>query len=208
MRWTLTISCVASLFALLSPANADLVTFQFSGNVTQVPLDEVFGDIAPGDAIQGSYRFDTSAADLAPADPAIGSFTFSAPFGMTATIGAHDFSTSGSLNIGILNSFVDQFTVLGLSSAGDLTLELFLQDNTGSVFTNDHLPLTDPLLSSFTEKDFHLDAIIAGREVQVDGLLGTPDAQVVPEPRQGPVLWGSIILLVVVARRRRLSAIN
>jgi hypothetical protein len=48
-----------------------------------------------------------------------------APFGMTVTIGVHNFSTSGLLNIGILDSFVDQYTVLAVSSAGDLTLELF-----------------------------------------------------------------------------------
>jgi len=207
MRWTFTISCVASLFALLSSANADIVTFQFSGNVTQVPLDDVFGDIAFGDAIRGSYFFDTAAIDLVP-DPAIGSFTFSAPFGMAATIGVHDFRAFGSLNIGILNSFVDQYTVLARNASGDLTMELFLQDNTGSVFTNDQLPLAFPPLDSFAQKDFHLNARLAGREIQVDGPLGAPDAQVVPEPSLvGPVLAGSIILLVL-ARRRRLLQFN
>jgi hypothetical protein len=199
------VSCVACFFALLSSANADIVTFQFSGNVTQVPLDEVFGDIAPGDPIRGSYRFDTSATDLIPADLATGSFTFAAPFGMTATIGAHDFNAFGSLNIGILNSFVDQYTVLALSSSGDLSLELFLQDNTGGAFTNDHLPLTERFSDSFTQQDFHLDATLAGGEIQVDGQLSAPNAQVVPEPRLvGLVMAGPIILLTVVARRRGL----
>ena len=44
---------------------------------------------------------------------------------MTVTIGVHNFSTSGLLNIGILDSFVNQYTVLAVSRAGDLTLELF-----------------------------------------------------------------------------------
>jgi hypothetical protein len=209
MRWTLRIFCVVSLFVLLSSANADIVTFQFSGNVTQVPLDDVFGDIAAGDAIRGSYQFDSTAADLVPG-LAIGSFTFSAPFGMAATIGAHDFRAFGSLNIGTLDSFVDQYTVLASNASGDLTMELFLQDNTGSVFTNDHLPLAFPPLEGFAQKDFHLNARLGGREIQLDGLLGAPDAQVVPEPRLvGLVLAGSFILLVVVARRRGfLQSIN
>jgi hypothetical protein len=88
-------------------------------------VDEAFGDIAVGELIHGSYSFDTPALDQVPADRAAGSFTWSVPFGMTVTIGVHNFSTSGLSNIGILDSFVDQYTVLALSSAGDLTLKLF-----------------------------------------------------------------------------------
>jgi hypothetical protein len=192
---------VVSLLALLSSANAAVLTFQLSGNVTQVPLDDVFGDIAVGETIHGSYTFDTSAADLAPADSATGIFTWGAPFGMTVTIGTHDFTTSGLLNVGILNSFVDQYTVLGLSAASDVTLELFLQDHTGGVFANDQLPLTAPSLAGFGQKDFHLHAMLAGGEIQVDGQLSTLASQAVPEPHPaGLVLVGSIILLVLARR--------
>ena len=66
-------------------------------------------------------------------------------------------------------------------------------------------PFTAPPLASFAQKDFHLDAMFAGGEIQVDGQLGAPIAQVVPEPRLvGLVLAGPIILLLVVARRRGL----
>jgi hypothetical protein len=193
--------CIVALFGVLSSANADTVTFDFTGSVTQVPLDDVFGDIAVGSAIQGSYTFDTTAVDLVPADPNTGSYTWSAPFGMLVTVEAHDFSTSGVLNIGVVNSFVDQYTVFALSATGDLTLELFLQDTTGSVFVNDHLPLLAPSLSSLTQKDFHFHGMFAGGEVQFDGQLSAPSVQAVPEPSPAiPLLVGSI--MVMLARRR------
>jgi len=47
--------CIASLLASPRPVNATILTFQFSGEITQVPLDEVFGDIGFGDAFQGSF---------------------------------------------------------------------------------------------------------------------------------------------------------
>jgi hypothetical protein len=57
-----------------------------------------------------------------------GSYISTGPaFGMTVSIGAGavTFSESGFLNIGILNSFVDQCTVLASSPA--LMLDLFFQ---------------------------------------------------------------------------------
>lgn len=202
---SLPIYCVVSLFLLISSANAAILSFQFSGNVTQVPLDDVFGDIAVGDTIRGSYSFDTSAVDLLPADATIGSFTWAAPFGMTVAVGTHNFRTSGSLNIGILDSFVDQYTVLALSATGDLALELLLQDNMSGVFTDDRLPLISPLLADFAQKDFHLHALLPGGEIQVDGQLSTP--QTVPEPSlTGSLLMGS--LLAVLACRKRLLQFN
>src|SRR5579872_2754675 len=110
VRW---MACgAACLFVLLGSANASTITVNFTGTVTQVPIDEVFGDIAFGDQIQGSFSYDPSAPDLIPGDPTVGSYAFGAPFGMTASIGAHEFDAFGGMSIGILNSFVDQLTVL------------------------------------------------------------------------------------------------
>lgn len=194
------------LFVLLGAADGSVVTLQFTGNVTQVPIDEVFGDIEFGDALQGTFSYDTSAADLIPADPSTGSYSFIAPFGMNVSIGTHAFGASDSLNIGILNSFVDQFTVLATSSTGETTLELLLQDNAGSAFSNDHLPSSAPLLAAFAQRDFHLDGIFSGAEVQVDGRIGTLTVQEAPEPvPQVAVLAGLFVLLALERRRRRIS---
>jgi len=195
------------LVLLLMPGGlkGGVITFQFSGAVTQVPLDEVFGDINFGDVIQGSFSFDTAGADQIPADPATGSYTFSAPFGMTVAVGTHEFSTTGSLNIGILNSFIDQFTVLATSASGNLTLELLLQDSTGSVFSNDHLPSGALALGSFDQRDFHLDAVFAGGEVQADGRVTAIRVQGAPEPGALVAVASGLMALGGLAARRRFS---
>jgi hypothetical protein len=163
----------------------------------------VFGDVSFGDGLQGSFSFDTSAADLIPGDATSGSYSFGSPLGMHVSIGTHEFDASGSLNIGILNSFVDQFTVLATSADGALTLELFLQDNTGTAFSNDHLPSTAQQLAGFLQRDFHLNADFAGSEIQVDGRLSALSSSAVPEPAvQGPVVLTLLLLLVLALRRR------
>lgn len=194
--------CLFCLFGLFSMLSAAPLSLQFSANVTQVPVDDAFGDITVGELIRGSFSFDPAALDLVPADPATGVYASTSPFGMTVTIGSHDFTTSGSITIGILNSFVDQYTVLATSASNDLTLELFFQDNTGTAFSNDRLPLTLPALSDFQQRDFHLDAIFDLGEVQVDGQVGSSDAQAAPEPASA-ALYACAFALLALARLRR-----
>ena len=185
----------------MGTANAAPITFQFSGVITQVPIDGIFGDIFAGDLFFGSYTFDSAAADAIPADPATGSYTSAgAPFGMTVMIGVHVFSTSNLLNIGIMNGLVDQYTVLALSAGGDLTLELFLQDNTAGVFANDGLPLSAPSLASFTLMDFRLSQTFETGEVQVDGRIDA--LTTVPEPATGALSCGVLLLLALAHYRR------
>ena len=195
------IFCLFSLILLLSTANASVITVEFSGSITQVPLDEVFGDIVPGEQFLGAYFFDSSAIDQIPNDPNFGTYSWGAPLGMTVTIGAHQFIANGSFNIGTLNGAVDQFTALAASAAGDITLELFLQDNTGSALSNDHLPLTPLPPGGFAQRDFHLIADLSGGQLQVDGQLSASQAASAPEPSPALlILAGSAFLL---AGRRR-----
>jgi hypothetical protein len=196
--------CLAIFFIWLGAVNAIAATIQFAANVTQVPVDDVFGDITFGQQIQGSFSFDPAAVDLAPADPATGIYQSGAPFGMTVTIGTHQFTTSGSLTVGILNSFVDQYTVFATSASGDLTLELFLQDNRGIALSSDQLPPSLPSLSDFAQRDFHLDAVFDEGEVQVDGQLAGATAQATPEPSAaGLGFVGSLVLLALARMRKR-----
>ncbi|HTR35601.1 MAG TPA: hypothetical protein VMH80_06850 [Bryobacteraceae bacterium] len=164
-------------------AHAD-ITFDFAGVVTQVSIDDLSTGIQPGAAIAGTFTFDSTAPDLIPA-PSSGSYLSTGPaFGMTVSIDGLTFSESGSLNIGILNSFVDQYTVT--ASSAMLSLELFFQDNSGTIFNSDTSPLSPPLLSVFAERDFHLDQTDAlGSETQVDGritALTSSTVSAVPEP--------------------------
>jgi len=69
-------------------AHADLVTFHFTGTVTQVPIDDFATGIAFGDSITGRFTFDSTALD-AIAAPTAGSYTSTGgAFGMTSTISA------------------------------------------------------------------------------------------------------------------------
>src|SRR6059058_4841348 len=115
------------LGALLAPwlSRAGPIAFNFTGTVSQVPIDDFATGIQFGDAITGSFTFDSTAADAIVA-PTAGSYTATGPaFGMTAVIGPGTllFQVSGSMNIGILNSFVYQYT--GHASSTTLVLDLF-----------------------------------------------------------------------------------
>lgn len=203
MKMILTPSCIATPFfaaffmACLAggPARANPITFQFSGTVTQVPVDQVFGDISFGEAFNGTLSFDPTAADQVPADPSIGSYTFNSPFGLTVDIGAHDFEATGSLNIEVVNSFVDQYTVLATDQTGALIMDLFLLDNTGSALGDDRLPPGGPSLASFGERDFHLDDFLDSGEIQVEGEINAPSTQAVPEP-PSTILSAPVLLAI------------
>src|SRR5438067_871564 len=146
-------------------AHAGPITFNFTGTVTQVPIDDLGTGIQFLDAIFGTLTFDSTAVD-AIAAPTAGSYTSTGPgFGMTATIGpgALLFLVSGSLNIGILNTFVDQYTAH--ASSATLVLDLLFQDNSATIFSTDALPLNPPALGGFAQREFHLDQTdIGGNE--------------------------------------------
>jgi hypothetical protein len=96
MKMLLTVTYLSSFFLLPGLAQADPITFQFSGNVTDV-ADGGIG-ITSSDAILGTFNFDPSTADLVPDDPTTGVYQFSAPFGMDVVAGGHDFSADGLLS--------------------------------------------------------------------------------------------------------------
>ena len=191
------------------PARGAALTFDFFGTVTQVPVDDFSTGIQPGDTITGQFTFDSTAVDGI-GSPSTGSYTSSgASFGMSVTIGAGAllFSESGLLNIGILDSFVDQYTVTATSDI--LTLELFFQDNTGNTFSSDALPLLPPSLAGFAQRDFHLDQTnISGDETQVDGTIASLTcsgcaASSIPEPSTLCLLFTGAILFGGLRRRSR-----
>ncbi len=191
------------LGALSAPwlACAGPVTFNFTGTVSQVPIDDFATGIQFGDAITGSFTFDSTSVDAIAASMA-GSYTSTGPtFGITAAIGpsALPFLAPGAMNIGIMNTFVDQYT--GHASSATLVLDLFFQDSSGAVFSSDGLPLSPPPLAGFAQREFHLDQTDgAGDETQVDGAITSLTcgsgcaATTVPEPSTAWFLLAGTIL--------------
>ncbi len=184
-------------FALALSANASIVTVLFSGSITQVPIDDVFGDIQFGDPFQGTYSFDSAASDLIPS-PSTGSYSFTAPLGIAATIGSHTFAATGSLNIGILNVVIDQYTVLAFSPTADLAIQLLLQDNSAAVFSSDQLLPHPPSIGAFTQRDFQLTFSLDGAELQVGGQLEVLTA--VPEPHSLSLMFAAVLAVCCLRR--------
>ncbi len=200
--------CVASLFLLMGAARAGTVTVQFTGNVDNVFEDDAFGDIAPGDQILGSFRFDTSAPDLIPNDPAAASYRFAAPFGLDVTIGSHAFTASALLNIAIFNGSADQYAVLAGNESGNLDVEIFLQDSSGTALSDDHLPSTVPLLDAFDLREFQFVDQSSDGLVELDGTITsmTDPPTPTPEPSQCLLVLMISAGLVAIERRRRARA--
>jgi hypothetical protein len=166
-------------------ASAAPITFSFTGTVT----DDPFGLSSFGAPIFGDYTFDSASVDAIPG-PAAGSYTSIGPaFGFNANVDGMPFSVSGSLNVSVLDAFIDQYLVT--ASDGTLTLEIFLEDSTGTAFSSDALPLTPPLLSSFDTRQFRFFAPDAEFLGTVDTLVCTAGCDGgangrVPEPG---MLW-------------------
>jgi hypothetical protein len=86
--------------AALSYAHAGPITFNFTGTVGQVPIDDLGTGIQSGDAITGSITFDSTAVDAIPASTSA-SYTSTGPaFGISADMGTGPvmFLISGSLS--------------------------------------------------------------------------------------------------------------
>jgi hypothetical protein len=175
-------------------------------------VDEVFGDIAQGQAIAGDFTFESTSPDLVPADPSIGSYQ--APVGplyvFNVNFAGHAFSASHSMGVGVFNASVDQYSVMATNALLSETLEIFLQDNTGTVFANDSLPRSPPVLSAFASSPvaFSLDAILGEGEVQVNGTIdsltcASCSATAVPEPSSTALLAGALGWFAVRTARIR-----
>ena len=142
--------------------NAAPTTFEFTGTVTHVnfdPSDPFNGTINFGTPISGIYTFESTTPDSVSV-PSTGAYIMTGiPTGIEINIGDSIFSTVDFLAVGVANNFagpVDQYTVFSKSSAGNLEIELFSQDDTATVFSSDVLPMTPPPVANFAVRSSHL----------------------------------------------------
>ncbi len=166
--------------AWAAPGAAAPVTFNFTGSVTQAsfdPDDSFSGSVDFGTTFNGSYTFDSAATDAIAAANGGSYAAFGAPYGFTVNMGGHTFSIADYLSVNVSNSSgFDFYSALacagGPSCAGD-SMQLYLQDFSGTVFNSDALPLTPPLLSAFANAALGLDLLIDGNTVQILGQLSS-----------------------------------
>lgn len=189
-----------ALAALVGPALAGPVTFGFAGKVT----DDPFGLSSFGAPISGSFTFDNTVSDSI-TSAANGSYSsVGAGFGFTSNVDGTGYTIGGSLTVNVANSIFsgDQYGAIG--SAGDLTLELFFQDATGTALSSDALPTAPPAFSAFDLRQFRLFSSDAEFLGSVDSLvcLSGCRTQTVPEPGS----WALALLALALAARVRANA--
>jgi hypothetical protein len=203
-------AAVVCCFPALAPAGP--LTFQFLGRISQVPIDDAYGNINVGDPIFGNFTFETTAADGDPGDPHIGSYQSPAglPYVFNVSFSGDSFSASDSLNIGVFHAAVDQYSVLALNNQFSESISIFLQDSSGGVFSNKSLPLNPPPLASFdiSPVAFSLDITVNSNETQANGYIDSLTCSScttapAPEPSTTALLGCALAWALLRAARKR-----
>lgn len=163
------LACLA-LLAAAPAANAGLVTFDFSGTITQT----LTGSIDPF-AYTGHYSFESEQPDLLPGDLHQGDYRLSSielTFGDTHLVAASSFNDLSVENdVGSINAPVDSYSLFGTGGGGLLALS-FIYDSS-KVFQDDSLRLTPPPLTGRANASQAL--LIQGFGL-ADGFFGTVDS--------------------------------
>ena len=200
--------CLSSMGGMLlfasiatTPATAALVTFNFTGTVSNVgnKLNTNPATFSTGQAVSGSYTFNSATVDSVGGGHVglynntisnlvvhIGSYT--------ATLGA------GSNFIEVDNKATFDRYTLQAPVTGSLVngrspsfFEIKLNDTSHTAFSNDHLPTSPPSLGSFTTETFRL--VFTGQgAATVSGVLTSLTA--VPLPA-AVILFGAGLVALV-----------
>jgi len=187
----------------VTPATAALVTFNFTGTVSNVgnKLSTNPSTFSTGQAVSGSYTFNSATGDsVGGANTGLYNNTISNLVvhigSYTATLGA------GSNFIEVQNKATFDRYTLQAPVTGSLVngrapsfFEIKLNDTSHTAFSNDHLPTTPPSLGSFTTETFRL--VFTGQgAATVSGALTSLTLQAVPLPA-AVILFGAGLVALV-----------
>lgn len=194
------------LLCALSTAQAELITFQFSGTVDSVqdPAGYLQGGVVPGSPFSGTYTFDSAATDTYPADPTVGRYVTTTGASLTTLVGTLTLSSPGPVAVVIGNGnsgdSYDAYTFPFVSSGLQIPeLGIALTETTGGVFVSDELPLLPPDLTRFTTRRFSLQ----GRPVGATEYFFVTGTTTTLTPEPGSLALFSIGALLSARRRRR-----
>lgn len=183
-----------------SSARASLITWEFAGEITRVLDDDgsLGGMFTEGTLFSGQYTFESSTPDSWPHVLDRARYA-DAVTSVSGVVGEVPFFALPSLTgrIFVYDNFDgDSYSGYGAAEflGAPVEFHLLLSDSTGSVFSDDSLPLSPPDLSLFDSTHFSL-------ELGPDGdVLAGELTSLVPEP-------GSLALMVVglscLTRRRK-----
>jgi hypothetical protein len=213
------ILAIAAAFLLgAGAASASPITFAFTGAIDNDPFG-VFGTAA----FSGSYTFDSATAQVLNTPSSVGyagsGGIFSLSVSFTETIGG---TLDGvpflgdTLNITVNNDFpgpVDEYLVTSTSSVDSaLSMELRLDDGTGTAFSNILLPLAPPSLAGFSSRRFAFFAGTLDNPLEAEGTVLTLTCtsgcmeNAVPEPSSATLLVAAGGVLLWLRRKIRRDA--
>ena len=164
----------------------------------------------------GSYTFDSNIPQVLATPNSGGYADTGASVNMTVSfVGTIDPTVVGpyvadTLNITVNNDFpgpLDEYLVTGTSSTDSfLSIEIKLDDFTGTAFSNTSLPLAPPNLAAFTSLGFALFDGTLDNPIEAEGVLTSLQCtagcgSTVPEPNP-MLLFGVALAALWLARRR------
>ncbi len=174
------------------PAEASLIIIEIEAVVDLVSDDGNYldGQISVDDIITGYYTYESTTADSSPSG-SIGRYEhYSAPAGISLSVGGFDFETDLSnvdFLVGVGNDSVSGKDTYWLHSYNNLALSngtavddigWQIEDATGTALTSDSLPTIAPILSQW--QSFNHLRLEADRKYLVDAHVTS--AVVIPEP--------------------------
>ena len=196
--------------ALPGIARADLITYNFTGSVTNVSQPSPFGLTATtGNTITGLFIYDTTTLDGSLGDPNFGSYTQSITLGFMFTLNGVNITTS-SYDVlvtndnppGITFDELEVFSSSGILVGGipqpSANMTLQLRDTSGTVFAGDGLPPSTLTLADFTTATGSILDTNTGATIDfvLTNLTGIPAPGVLG-------ILGLAVLGIRVGRRRR-----
>jgi len=168
-----------------APARSEWITIAISGQITGLndQYGHFGGQIHVGDAIAGTYTYDTTISGLASYD------YYAPPAGISLDVGGFNFQTDPTnvdFDLSVTNNDLLGYDYYGMISRNNLPLpnstpvqyiSWGLGDSTGTALSSDAFPLTAPDLSKWSSNTLN---IFHDRDYGINATITS--AVLIPEP--------------------------